>query len=81
MDTNKELRWKDDRGPFINIFFHGSHWFVFTKLASGHTNMVHGCSMQGLAIPFLPGSMRATTKGYKTWNEALKKAVMDSLKE
>lgn len=71
LKENQELRWRDYRGWFMNIFFRGSHWYVLEPLPNGHTKFVHGATMMGLAIPFLQATMRATHRGYIKFNQAL----------
>lgn len=79
MDEPRELRWKDDRGFFMNLFFHGSHWFVFKETPEGHTRMVHGAQLFGLALPFIQDTMAATARGYHVWNEALSQRVQQAI--
>lgn len=71
LEQNKELRWRDYRGPLYSMFFRGSHWYTLQELPNGHTRFIHGAVMMGLAIPFLWATMRATEEGYKRFNQAL----------
>lgn len=76
LNENKELRWRDYRGWFMNLFFRGSHWYILEPLPNGHTRFVHGAVMMGLAIPVLGATMRATYNGYKKFNQALCEEVV-----
>lgn len=72
---NKELRWRDHRA-LLHPFFRGSHWWVLEPLPDGRTRFVHGAKMMGLALPFLQATMRATLRGYKQFNCALRDEVL-----
>jgi len=76
LDENKELRWRDYRGPFMSKFFRGSHWWVLEPLPNGHTRFVHGAEVMGLAIPFIQPTMHATRRGYHKFNKALRDEVV-----
>lgn len=80
LKENKELRWKDDRGWLMNLFFQGSHWYVLEALPNGHTRFVHGAVMMGLAIPVLGATMRATYNGYNKFNQLLCDEVVARIK-
>lgn len=71
-----ELRWRDYRGPLFATFFRGSHWWTLRRMPNGHTLLLHGADMRGLAIPFLAASMRATRRGYERFNEGLRDEVL-----
>jgi hypothetical protein len=76
LDVNKELRWRDYRGPLMSQFFRGSHWWILEALHNGHTRLVHGAELFGLALPFIRPTMIATARGYHVWNKALREEVL-----
>jgi hypothetical protein len=76
LNENKELRWRDYRGPLVSRFFRGSHWWILEPLPNGHTRFVHGAEMFGLLLPFIQPSMHATRRGYHVWNKALRTEVL-----
>ena len=76
LEKNKELRWRDYRGPLVSLFFGGSHWWVLEPLPNGNTRFVHGAVMTGLTIPFLQPTMHAIRYGYHKFNKALRDEVM-----
>ena len=81
LEENKELRWRDYRGPIISQFFRGSHWWILERLPNGHTRFLHGAEMFGLALPFVQSSMHATRRGYHVWNKALREEVLARLQQ
>lgn len=76
LESNKELRWRDHRGPIFSRFFRGSHWYTLQELPNGHTRFVHGAVMMGYALPFLQQTMKATREGYSRFNKALRDEVL-----
>jgi hypothetical protein len=76
LDENRELCWRDYRGPLVSQFFRGSHWWILEPLPNGHTRFLHGAQMHGLLLPFIQPSMHATRRGYHVWNKALRQEVL-----
>jgi hypothetical protein len=81
LDINKELRWRDYRGPILSTFFRGTHWWILEPLPNGHTRFLHGAEMFGLALPFLRPTMHAIRRGYDVFNKALQKEVLAQLQQ
>jgi hypothetical protein len=81
LDPNRELRWRDYRGPILSSFFRGSHWWILEPLPNGHTRFLHGAEMFGLALPFLRPTMHAIRRGYDVFNKALRKEVLAQLQQ
>jgi hypothetical protein len=81
LDVNKELRWRDYRGPVMSQFFRGSHWWILEALPNGHTRLLHGAELFGLALPFIRPTMNATRRGYHLWNKALRQEVLASVQQ
>lgn len=81
LDNNRELRWRDYRGPIMSSFFQGSHWFILEPLPNGHTRFVHGAEVFGLALPFIRPTINATQRGYFVFNKALRTEVLAQLQQ
>lgn len=65
----------------MSQFFRGTHWWILEPLNNGHTRLVHGAEIFGLALPFIQSTMHATRRGYHRWNKELRNEVLARMHE
>jgi hypothetical protein len=67
------LRWQGN--AIAGWLFSGEHGLAVEPLPGARSRFVHDEVFHGVAVPFIPGSLRKTEAGFRSMNAALKQRV------
>jgi hypothetical protein len=73
----RSLRWRGK--AFAGWLFRGEHSLAVEPLSGGRTRFVHEEAFRGIAVRFVPRTLRATEQGFRAMNAALKQTVETAL--